>query len=389
VGLQNFIGQSTECAADYGGNLRKSQKLFALVSEQLNGDILVLDHSGVVVDLNQHAAEVRHMTKEQILGKRCCDQDIPMPFCMDDSMECAFVAAKDSGQEVERIFSEVTPDGRMRYIRAVCFPVPDVVTKLGSSSLYLYIRRDVTEQQRLEQRLQQSEKMAAIGELSTYMAHEIRNPLFSIGGFANALMRNPSLNDLAKEKARIIYDESRRLDVILTNILNFARPTEQALGEFAPETVARQTIELMTIGSEELDITVVLEIEPNLPKAYGNAENLKQCLINLVKNALEAMSGGGTLTLRAARSGSFVRIEVEDTGRGIPADLQRQIFSPFFTTKKQGSGLGLAMTRKNIEEMGGKVSLESTEGKGTCITLSLPVALAVAKGASAKREDTA
>jgi signal transduction histidine kinase len=133
----------------------------------------------------------------------------------------------------------------------------------------------------------------------------------------------------------------------------------------------------MTIGNEERGLTVVLDIEPRLPTASGNAENLKQCLINLVKNALEAMPDGGTLTLRAARSDSYVRIDVEDTGRGIPADLQEKIFSPFVTTKNKGSGLGLAMTRKVIQEMGGKVSLESGEGKGTCVSLFVPVALAV------------
>jgi len=355
----------------------KWQNLFALVADHMEGDILVLDHNGIIRDLNRHAAETRGVPKEQVLGKRCCDTDIPMPFCQTDKQECAFESAKDSGKKSERTFSEVMPSGRMRYIQANCFPVPDTVGASGAPSHYLYIRRDVTEQQRLEQRLQQSEKMAVIGELSTYMAHEIRNPLFSIGGFANALLRNPSLNDLAKEKARIIYEESRRLDEILANILNFARPSEQTMAEFNPKTVARQTIELMTMGSEERGIAVVLDIEPNLPKAYGNAENLRQSLINLIKNALEAMPDGGTLTLRAARSGGFVRIEVEDTGRGIPLALQEKIFSPFFTTKNQGSGLGLAMTRKNIEEMGGKVFLASTEGNGTRITLSLPVALAV------------
>ena len=355
--------------------LLSSQKLFALLVEQWDGDILVLDCDGIILDVNQHAAEARELSKEQIIGKRCTDLDIPTIHPCQGAA-CAFQAARDSGQRSEKTFSEVMPSGRMRYLQASCFPVMD---EQGSPVRYLYIRRDVTEQQHLEQRLQQTEKMAAIGELSTYMAHEIRNPIFAIGGFANALLRNTSLNDLAKEKARIIYEESRRLDEILTNILNFARPTEQVMGEFDPAAVARQTIDLMTIGNEERGITVVLDIEAALPKASGNAENLKHCLINLLKNSLEAMPDGGTLTLRAARSGSYVRIDVEDTGRGIPVDVQDKLFSPFFTTKNKGSGLGLAMTRKVIEEMGGKVSFESTEGKGTQVTLTLPVALAVSK----------
>ena len=357
-----------------GENLRKSQKLFGLLVDQMEGDILILDGNGTILDVNRHAAEARGISRNDLIGKSCSNMDIPIQFCQDSGDECPYHAAKTYGREAEYTFSQMTPTGRMRYIHAACFPVTDV---LGATSQYLYIRRDVTEKQHLEQRLQQAEKMAAIGELSTYMAHEIRNPLFAIGGFANALLRNPSLNDLAREKARIIYDESRRLDIILTNILNFARPTEQSLGEFDADMVARQTIELMTIGSEERGIKVVLNLEPHLPKASGNAENLKQCLINLAKNALEAMPDGGTLALRVTRSESFIRIDVEDTGRGIPAKQMDQIFSPFFTTKDRGSGLGLAMTRKMISEMGGKVTLESEEGKGTKISLFVPVALAV------------
>ena len=374
--LLRFCSASEDGRLAIGGgeSLRKAQKLFALLVDQVDGDILIMDGEGTILDVNHHAAETRGMTRSQLIGKTCADLDIPLRFCFDDEPNCPYHEAKNTGKPAEHTFAQVMSSGRVRYINAVCFPVADA---LGAPSQYLYIRRDVTEKQHLEQRLQQTEKMAAIGELSTYMAHEIRNPLFSIGGFANALLRNPSLNDLAREKARIIYDESRRLDVILTSILNFARPTEQAMGEFDAATVARQTIELMTLGSEERGITVVLDIEAGLPKASGNAENLKQCLINLVKNALEAMPNGGVLTLRAGRQDSYVHIVVEDNGKGIPANIQEQIFSPFYTTKNSGAGLGLAMTRKVIEEMGGKVFLESQPGKGTRITLLVPVALAV------------
>ncbi len=111
----------------------------------------------------------------------------------------------------------------------------------------------------------------------------------------------------------------------------------------------------------------------------GNAENLKQCLINLVKNAFEAMDDAGTLTIHAHRNSGYVRIDVEDTGKGIAPDIQEQVFSPFFSTKSDGAGLGLAMTRKIIEEMGGKVLLKSRLGQGTAVTLLLPAALDVSE----------
>ncbi len=357
-----------------GENLRKAQKLFALLVDQVDGDILIVDRNGIILDTNRHVGESRGLTRNQIIGKSCEDLDVSLGLCLTDKVASPYPEAKDTGKKAEITFSEVMPSGRVRYIHSLCFPVADA---FGNPSQFLYIRRDVTEQQHLEQRLQQAEKMAAIGELSTYMAHEIRNPVFSIGGFANSLLRNPSLDDAGREKARIIYEESRRLDGILTNILNFARPTEQALAVFDPESVARQTMELMTIGGDERGIIAVVDITPPLPHVEGNPENLKQCLINLVKNSMEAMPEGGTVSLRARRNDGYVQIDVEDTGTGIPPELHDQVFSPFYTTKQRGAGLGLAMTRKVIEEMGGKVILTSHVGKGTCISLMLPVALAV------------
>lgn len=358
-----------------GESLRKAQKLFALLVDQTEGDILIVDRDGVILDLNRHVEESRGMGRDQIIGKTCNDFGIPLDVCLlADGLASPYTEAKKTGKKAEYTSSEVMPNGRVRYVQSLCFPVTDA---LGNPSQFLYIRRDITEQQHLEKRLQQAEKMAAIGELSTYMAHEIRNPVFSIGGFANSLLRNPSLDNAAREKARIIYEESRRLDGILASILNFARPTEQTLGVFDPEPVARQTLELMTMGGEARGVVAVVDITPPLPHVQGNPENLKQCLINLVKNSIEAMPDGGTVTLRARRNDGFVQMDVEDTGKGIPPELHDQVFSPFFTTKQRGAGLGLAMTRKVIEEMGGKVTLASHVGQGTRITLLLPVALAV------------
>ena len=366
--------ENGQLAIGGGENLRKAQKLFALLVDQMEGDILIVDQQGVILDVNRHVGESRNLTRSQLLGKSIASLGISMDACVSDDTDFSYAEARSTGKKAEHTSTEVMPSGRVRYIHSACFPVADA---FGNPSQFLYLRRDVTEQQHLEQRLQQAEKMAAIGELSTYLAHEIRNPVFSIGGFANSLLRNTSLDDAAREKARIIYEESRRLDGILTSLLNFARPMEQTLAVFDPEQVARQTVELMTVGSDERGLNVVVDIAQPLPHVEGNPENLKQCLINLAKNAMEAMPDGGTVTLRARRNNGFVQIDVEDTGEGIPPELHEQVFSPFYTTKQQGAGLGLAMTRKMIEEMGGKVVLTSHVGQGTRISLTLPAALAV------------
>jgi signal transduction histidine kinase len=229
---------------------------------------------------------------------------------------------------------------------------------------------------RLEQKLQQSQNMAAIGELSTYIAHEIRNPLFAIGGFANALLRTPSLGNSAREKAKVILEESQRLDGILKSIINFARPSSQDIADMDVEAILRQTTELMVLGDAERNIKTTENIASGLPHALGNAEQLKQGIINIVKNAQEAMPQGGSINISAVHKRHMIEISIRDTGLGIPRDQQDKIFSPFYSTKGKGAGLGLAMTKKYIEEMGGQLRLQSAPGQGTTLTIRLQPSLA-------------
>jgi signal transduction histidine kinase len=351
-------------------------RLASLLMDQLEGDIIVLDADGVILDMGRSALESRKLDLADVVGKKCRDMEPATQLCGANADDCSFLEAKRTGKRAAHVYTRMLDDAKVRYIRAVCYPVAG---SAGEADIFLYVGRDISGEQQLEKHRRQTEKMAAIGELCTYMAHEIRNPLFSIGGFANALSRNASLNDLAREKARIIYDESRRLDVILTNMLNFARPTPQPVAAFSAAATARQTIELLTIGCEERHINVILEVEPRLPDAGGNAEHLKQSLINIVKNALEAMPGGGILTLSLKRNRDYVQIDVSDTGVGIPEETLSQVFTPFFTTKQGGAGLGLDMARKVIEEMSGSISLESRRGRGTCVSIMLPVAPALSE----------
>ena len=136
-------------------------------------------------------------------------------------------------------------------------------------------------------------------------------------------------------------------------------------------------MEVMRIGCQNKGIETVLAFDDRIAKVKGDGEMLKQCLINMIKNAMEAMPKGGTLTMRTSMTRTHVRLEVIDTGRGIPRELRDKVFNPFFSTKEQGAGLGLPMTKKIIEEMGGKVELHSREGKGTRIVLDLLPLLAI------------
>ncbi len=370
----NFCSATAEGTLVIGGGarLRRERSLFSALIDQIEQEVLILDGKGRILDINHHALQMRGGAKADYVGRVCSELE-GMDLCCDDE-SCLYARAIETGQGITERYTKVTPDGRMRYFRLYGFPVGD--EKVHAKRLVL-MRSDITAHVQIEQRLQQAQKMAAIGELSTYIAHEIRNPLFAIGGFANSLLRTPSLDNGAREKVRIILEESRRLDEILKSIINFARPTDHAVGDVDVNEVAVQTVDLMGIGGEDRHIAIGLDLASDLPKVHGNAEMIKQCLINLVKNAQEALADGGAILVRSRFSGSTVYLEVEDDGPGIPPELHEQVFSPFFSTKDKGSGLGLAMTRKIIGEMGGKVHLASQPGKGTTISLALPPALAV------------
>lgn len=371
--LHEMMSQERLCGS-CNVQLQQARDLFATLIDQVDEDILLIDTEGHILDLNRNIIERKGGTKDDWIGACCKEIDGPDFCCPPERGGCPFRETSATGRKAERIHTKVDEEGRVRYYRVYTYPVVDQNERLTS---IIEMRRDITSRTNMEQRLQQSEKLAAIGELATYIAHEIRNPLFAIGGFANSLLRVPTLDDNARGKVQVILEESRRLDNILRSILNFARPTASKAGKTDVNGVVRQTLELMAFGFDKRSITSELKLASDLPRVRGDAELLKQCLINLVKNAQEAMTHGGVLTVHTGMTHSHVFVAVEDTGSGIPAEMHERIFSPFFSTKEKGAGIGLAMTRKIVEDMGGKVDLVSHVGKGTRITLFLPPVLAV------------
>ncbi len=360
--------QSCERALDHASTL------FTTLFNEVEEDIILLDRQGRIIDANTNAWQRRGIPKQQLVGRRCGDIDSP-DFCYQPKEgSCPFQRTLRTGKKAESVHTTVGADGRMFYYRVYTYPIYNAARELTH---VMELRRDITQRTYMEQRLQQAEKMAAIGELSTYIAHEIRNPLFAIGGFANALLRSSSLDEPAREKVAIILEESRRLDRILKSTLSFARSSTGELDQVDLNVVVAQTMELMGIGFESQGIEPQIRTRPGIARVKADPELLKQCLINMIKNSVEAMPNGGQLIVRTGMRRKYVYLEVEDSGRGIPHDIQKKVFNPFFSTKIQGSGLGLPMIKKIVDELGGKVELNSECGRGTRLTLLLPPLLAV------------
>jgi signal transduction histidine kinase len=231
-----------------------------------------------------------------------------------------------------------------------------------------------------EQRLIRSERLAAVGKIAAQITHEVRNPLSSIG--LNAEMLEDELGALPRDRvaeatslARAIVKEVDRLTEITEEYLRFARLPRPKLEREDLGAIVASLVAFMRPELESRGITVAAEVEPGLPPVAADEHQLRQALLNLLRNAAEAMRAGGTLTIAArAVDARVLELVVSDTGQGIAPEHLAKIFDPFFSTKEGGTGLGLALTQQIIVEHGGRIDVQSQVGTGTTFTVRLAVA---------------
>jgi len=224
---------------------------------------------------------------------------------------------------------------------------------------------------RAEASVQQAESLAAMGRMTAGIAHEIRNPLGIIRATATRLKKvyaDPSAPD---EKFDYIAEEVDRLSAVLDGYLGFARDAPSRLESLDLVPLVRRTFLLLQPELEAAKVMVEMDL-PETSILRGDPQRLRQVLINLALNAMQAMPEGGTLHLRLTHDATQVLLAVTDTGPGIPADLATRVFEPFFTTKAQGSGLGLTIVRRIVEEHAGSIRLDTAPAGGACVELRLP-----------------
>ncbi len=223
------------------------------------------------------------------------------------------------------------------------------------------------------------EKLASLGTLAAGVAHEIRNPLTAINVRLHSLKKSLVANSSEQEDALVIGHEIQRLERIVQEFLQFARPTEPKLHAVSADSLLAHMQALFGPQLEKTSIRLNLESLPDL-WVQVDPHQMEQVLINLIQNAVESMEGGGTLTLRsrpgrerqAGRARRVVILEVSDTGKGIPPEVQKRMFDPFFTTKEAGTGLGLAIASRIVEKHGGALECRSEVNRGTTFAILLP-----------------
>ncbi len=222
-------------------------------------------------------------------------------------------------------------------------------------------------------KLVQTEKLAAIGEVAAHVAHEIRNPLVTIGGFARSIRRQLGDEHPTIRSVDIIVEEVARLEKILANVMDFSKPSAPWKRPTKINQVIQNTCVLLSNQFESRQIELVQSLDPNVPLVMVDGEQIKQALLNILKNAAESIENEGRVIVTSRAERGNVWIDVSDTGKGVPEDMIPNLFDPFFTTRPDGTGLGLAVTRKIIVDHGGDIDVKSKLGVGTTFTISLPV----------------
>jgi len=299
------------------------------------------------------------------------------------------------GKPVQDVFSDSTTLGRVvldafaihQPLNAVEFETEsqrrvelslDFIEERGERIGALLTMRDAESVQKIEDEIELSRRLAAIGRLTSGVAHEVKNPINAIVLHLEVLTEKlPNMNPDAKRHVDVISSEIRRLDRVVQTLVDFSRPVELRLAE----TDLRRTLEdvaLLAIPqANELGIRLVRDISPEPLPVRIDGDLIKQAVLNVVLNGVQAMNGkAGTLTLRAYRDGGLVTVDVSDEGGGIPPAVRDKIFNLYFTTKKGGSGIGLAMTYRVMQLHNGSVEFDSRDGVGTTFHLRLPLVAA-------------
>jgi signal transduction histidine kinase len=329
-------------------NLELSERRNRNLVESAPSFVLSLDSSGRITSWNRRLEEVTGLSRDEMIGRD------GMNLIDNDGKPHPLAVKKGPTRLVEWHRSEVSDASGAKVTYAIGI--------------------DVTGEQEMLRRTLRAERLAAVGTMAAGLAHEVRNPLNSASLQLTLLERRVEKGDLSRDTVlgitHIVKDEIQRLERMVRDFLAFAQPRPVEPRAMSINDLVRSLMVLVAPEAEAARVETVTELDPALADIPGDAERLRQVLLNLARNAIEAMPQGGRLVLRTRQGrGATTEIDVEDTGAGFAADLP--VFDAFFTTKEKGTGLGLAIVHRIITDHGGTIRVRSGAG-GTCFSITLP-----------------
>jgi two-component system sensor histidine kinase HydH len=325
--------------------------------------LVATDKSGRVTFFNSAAEQLTGLDRERIQNQKP-EQFLPEGLCgVQQRIDQGEIVRE---QEMECPFSSdrVIP---------VSISAARIANAEGDSLGQVLILRDLSEIRRLQDEVRRQEKLAAVGGLAAGVAHEVRNPLSSIKALATFFAGQFDDGSQAHDAARVMVQEVDRLNRVITELLEFSRPTDLKRQASDVGQLISRSIRLVRQDAADKNIAIRVDTSDAISAAWIDPDRFTQCLLNLYLNAIQAMDKGGTLTVQCTPGGSGkFNIFVGDSGGGIPSGQLRKIFDPYYTTKSKGTGLGLAIVQKIIEAHGGRIAVNSTVGEGTSFLITLP-----------------
>jgi PAS domain S-box-containing protein len=332
---------------------------------------------GIVVCDKDHQPIIYNKSAERMLalGGGSDESERPLWLAIQDRDLSDFFRETLEGEEnvLEREF-DIVAAGRNRLVAASVMPL----VSQGRIEGNLIHLEDITDKRKRDAQLRRAESLASLTTLAAGVAHEIKNPLGSISIHIQLIQKaakgKKSIATASIENhLGIVNEEIERLNKIVVDFLFAVRPMDVELREGDPSALVKEVVDFIRYEAEGAGVRVDLSVADNVPRILLDKRYMKQALLNLAKNALAAMPGGGTLTFGVEADDAEVRISVEDTGTGIPEESLGKIFEPYYTTKESGTGLGLTITFKIIREHQGEINVSSKLGVGSTFTISLPV----------------
>jgi PAS domain S-box-containing protein len=337
--------------------------------------ILVADTAGLISYANRRWHEMGY-EQNQLLGLPL--EQLTAPSRRDALREA--LSAISSGRQVDNLDLQILRgDGNVRQFSVNLSPMRD---EQGNVISLIVVMSDVTDAATLQAKLVHAEKMAAVGQLVSGVAHEVNNPLTAILGFSDLLLENPELPESARKDLRVIQQEAQRTKQIVQNLLSVARQTPPQRKPVQLNLILRRTVQLRAYDFQSHGVEVIERFDPDLPNVMGDSHQLQQVFLNILNNAYDAVREAGLaarIEITTARRAAFVEVSFRDNGHGI--SYPERVFDPFFTTKEvgKGTGLGLSICYGIVRGHGGEIACHNNaDGRGATFVVRFPVVIEIA-----------
>jgi two-component system sensor histidine kinase PilS (NtrC family) len=358
---------SGEELAETAKTLASLRALHERIVESIRSGLVTTDLDGVIYTFNAAATEITGYRLDQVQGRPISDLFGDIQEQIDLSL-----AAAGEGEQLPRFETDlITPEG---FAVRIGFSVSLLFSKENEASGLIITFQDLTDIRSMEESIRRKDRLAAVGRIAAGLAHEIRNPLGAMKG-AIQMLGSRTISETSRDSLmEIVLKESDRLNKIITNFLNYARPAAADFADVDLAELIRETVSLIKHGPDVLeshDISAELPSSPVVVSA--DAAQLKQIFWNLSRNALQAMPDGGKLAFGLeTQPNQRVRIKIADTGRGMSQDQVEKLFEPFSESTTGGTGLGLSIVYQIVKDHNGAINVRSKQGSGTTITIDLP-----------------